>query len=153
MSYQYWPTQHGARQLYGKNFITLISEEELSGTPEVTVRKFEITDDKVHNYLRLHVYITSHVHVQSYVCTVTCVHMCLQPCVFSAVYVLCIWQVVRAVSIQCGQVQRNVGWDSVNTDVYTRHVGVQVWNMCFPCCDCVYTERFVVANTFMIWRW
>lgn len=61
---------------------------------------------------------------------------------FSAVYVLCIWQVVQAVSIQCGQVQRNVGWDSVNTDVYTRHVGVQVWNMCFPCYEICSGKHF-----------
>ena len=31
----------------GKNSVTLVSEEEMSEAPEVKVRKFEITDDKV----------------------------------------------------------------------------------------------------------
>jgi protein tyrosine phosphatase len=46
VSYQYWPTQQGAKQMCGKNSVTLVSEEEMSEAPEVKIRKFEITDDK-----------------------------------------------------------------------------------------------------------
>ena len=48
MSHQYWPTQLKAKQLYGKNSVTLISEEHPFGAKEIVVRKFEITDEKVH---------------------------------------------------------------------------------------------------------
>ena len=51
MSCQYWPAQRGARQLCGKNVVTLVSEEPLSEVPEVVVRKFEITDD---NMIQVH---------------------------------------------------------------------------------------------------
>ncbi|CAI8043302.1 Receptor-type tyrosine-protein phosphatase F [Geodia barretti] len=46
MSHQYWPTQLKAKQLYGKNSVTLISEEHPFGAKEIVVRKFEITDEK-----------------------------------------------------------------------------------------------------------
>ena len=48
MSHQYWPTQLKAKQLYGKHSVTLISEEHPFGAKEIVVRKFEITDEKVH---------------------------------------------------------------------------------------------------------
>ena len=48
MSHQYWPTQLKAKQLYGKNSVTLISEEHPFGAKEIVVRKFEITDEKVY---------------------------------------------------------------------------------------------------------
>ena len=39
--------QAGVKEHYGKCYVTLTSEEQLQGTPEITVRKFDITDDKV----------------------------------------------------------------------------------------------------------
>ena len=47
MSYSYWPSQTGVKQLYGKYVVTLLTEETPLGAVEVIVRKFQITDDKV----------------------------------------------------------------------------------------------------------
>lgn len=47
VSYCYWPTQPGAKQMYGKNTVTLVSEEYPFGAKEIVVRKFEISGDKV----------------------------------------------------------------------------------------------------------
>ena len=75
MSYGYWPTQQGARQLCGKYSVTLMSEEELHDTPEVMVRKFEIADDKVYSETRVIVHLLVYLFVYStniLVCFILC---------------------------------------------------------------------------------
>ena len=89
MSHQYWPEQPGARQIYGKNTVTLVSEEHTFGAKEIVVRKFEISDDKVRGVCVCVCVCSVPVHVC--VCSV-CVQLCDSvhvPCVCCDVLCVC----------------------------------------------------------------